>query len=461
MKSKIPKETITKLTQLQHQLFEKNVSTLILFEGAGGLVMSNLVNEIVNAFEPRNINYSGNGTSNRNWMFEEVTHIPPKGKIGIYDRSWYSLLPNVKKSERLDSIGFFVEFEKYLANNGVNIIKIFLNMEKDDLKKFNKTFPVSMNSDSGFYKDEIKETDLRLSNPDVVRLISLSNTSFAPWNVVEVKDYKKTVTAIAELLTARLTEIFEHPYVPERFQMQELYPNPREGCDYDKFMSDEEYDKRLKKLQKKLAELQLKLSTSDKSMMLAFEGWDAAGKGGVIRRITSSLNPRGYTTVPVPAPTKEEKSHTHLWRFFTKLPEPGHITIFDRSWYGRMMVEPIEGFCTEDEYSRAGQEINMFEAVARMRDTIVLKFWIDITPEVQLERFNARAADPLKQWKLTDEDWRNREKWDVYEKYVNSMIRQTNTPEAPWIVVENNDKKYGRIKVFETIIDVLEKELKK
>jgi len=141
------------------------------------------------------------------------------------------------------------------------------------------------------------------------------------------------------------------------------------------------------------------------------------------------------------------------------MPAPGHITIFDRSWYGRMMVEPIEGFCTETEYSRAAGEINLFEAIQAYSGIIILKFWIDITKEVQLERFQDRALDPMKQWKLTDEDWRNREKWDIYEKYVDSMIMQTNTPHAPWIVVEANDKRYGRIKVLQSIVDTLKERL--
>ena len=238
-----------------------------------------------------------------------------------------------------------------------------------------------------------------------------------------------------------------------------MFPNPREKVDFSKTMTKDDYEKKLNKLQKKLAELQIKLANSEKSMVIVFEGWDAAGKGGCIKRVTQALNPRGYKVFPTPAPTAEEKSHTHLWRFSKNVPTPGKIAIFDRSWYGRMMVEPIEGFCTEAEYSRAAAEINLFESSVILNKTIILKFWVDITNEEQLKRFNDRAADPLKQWKLTDEDWRNREKWDVYEDYVNSMIKQTNTPKAPWIDIECVDKRYGRIKVLQTIVDTLKKEL--
>jgi len=229
--------------------------------------------------------------------------------------------------------------------------------------------------------------------------------------------------------------------------------------DFSKTMDKDEYEKKLSKLQSKLGELQVKLARSDKAMVLVFEGWDAAGKGGIIKRVTQALNPRGYKTFPTPAPTPEEKAHTHLWRFAKNMPDPGRIAIFDRSWYGRMLVEPIEGFCTKEEYSRAAGEINLFESSLADSHVIFLKFWVDITKEEQLIRFNDRANDPMRQWKLTEEDWRNRDKWDTYEKYVNSMIKQTNTSYAPWIDIESVDKRYGRIKTLQTIVDCLKKEL--
>lgn len=230
--------------------------------------------------------------------------------------------------------------------------------------------------------------------------------------------------------------------------------------DLTKTIEKKEYEVKLEKLQSELARLQCKLATSEKSLVIAFEGWDAAGKGGAIRRITEALNPRGYKTIPIAAPSAEEKSKTHLWRFATKLPNRGRIVIFDRTWYGRMMVEPIEGFCTPEEYERSGVEINGFENFMTSNGTILIKFWVEISKDEQLLRFNERRLDPMKRWKITDEDWRNREKWEVYEKYVDSMMVQTNAPNAPWTVVESNDKRYARIKVLETIVSKLKKELK-
>jgi len=356
-------------------------------------------------------------------------------------------------------INFTNEFERYLYNNGVNVVKFYLNIEESALKKNKKSYPVELDGESTAFTDDVDIEDFSVSKERISSMIEHTNSKYGPWDIIEVGDFKKTIENIADMLIMRFTNILRAPRVPETFEILEVYPNARSGRDFSKSLSKDEYNKKLDKLQRKLAELQIKLAGTDRSMALVFEGWDAAGKGGIIKRLTQSLNPRGYHAYPVSAPNDEEKSHTHLWRFAKNVPSPGHIVIFDRSWYGRMMVEPIEGFCSEDEYSRAAGEINLFEAAMEYSGIIVLKFWIDITSDVQLQRFNDRAANPLKQWKLTDEDWRNREKWDTYEKYVDSMMQQTNTSFAPWIVIENNDKKYGRIKVLQTIVDTLKKEL--
>ena len=212
-------------------------------------------------------------------------------------------------------------------------------------------------------------------------------------------------------------------------------------------------------LSSELERLQILLAMSGRSLVLGFEGWDAAGKGGAIKHICHALNPRGYHVARIKAPTAEDKAHTHLWRFARDLPDPGHITIFDRTWYGRMMVEPIEGFCSKEEYSRSADELNGFERIVYEHGIIVLKFWIDIDKDEQLKRFNDRKNDPLKQWKLTDEDWRNREKWDTYDEYVDDMISSTNTPWAPWVAVPGNNKKAARLCVMESVVNILKKEL--
>jgi polyphosphate kinase 2 (PPK2 family) len=208
-----------------------------------------------------------------------------------------------------------------------------------------------------------------------------------------------------------------------------------------------------------MSELGFKLYTKRRSVVMVYEGWDAAGKGGNIKRMTQELDPRGYEVVPVPAPTQDELNHHYLWRFWKKMPKDGHCAIFDRSWYGRVMVERIEGFCTAEEWQRAYKEINDMEKHMVNHGVILFKFWIHIDKEEQLKRFQLRQADPLKQYKITDEDWRNREKWDQYEKAVDEMLWRTNTEYAKWRVIESNDKKYARIKTLEYVVNELERQL--
>ena len=195
-------------------------------------------------------------------------------------------------------------------------------------------------------------------------------------------------------------------------------------------------------------------------VILAFEGWDAGGKGGAIKRLTQALDPRGYEVHPVASPNDLEKSHHYLWRFWTAVPKAGHIAIFDRSWYGRVMVERLEGFCTENEWRRAYKEMNHMEESWVNSGAIVLKFWMHIDKDEQERRFKERQENPDKQWKITDEDWRNRAKWDQYEVAVDEMLVRTSTTYAPWIIVEANSKYYARIKVLQTVIDAIESRLK-
>ena len=191
-------------------------------------------------------------------------------------------------------------------------------------------------------------------------------------------------------------------------------------------------------------------------MVLGFEGWDAGGKGGAIKRLTSHLDPRGYQVCPTASPNDIERKHHYLWRFWNKVPKAGHIAIFDRTWYGRVMVERIEGFCTEDEWKRAYQEINEMEAHMANAGAVVLKFWLHIDKDEQERRVKERMAIPEKQWKITDEDWRNRDKYPQYKAAINDMFRLTSTTYAPWIVLESNDKRFARVKALKIINDALE-----
>jgi polyphosphate kinase 2 (PPK2 family) len=224
-------------------------------------------------------------------------------------------------------------------------------------------------------------------------------------------------------------------------------------------LEGEEYSKALVKYQVGLYKLAYQVYVQQRPVILLFEGWDAAGKGGAIRRVTEKIDPRGYAVYPIAAPKGDDATHHYLWRFWNRLPEMGQIAIFDRSWYGRVMVERIEGFCSEDEWKRAYREINQFERQLVDFGIILFKFWIHVTAEEQLARFQARAGDKLKSWKLTDEDWRNREKWQQYKEAVNEMLLKTSTVTAPWTVVEGNSKDYARVKVLQTLVEKLSVEL--
>ena len=221
-------------------------------------------------------------------------------------------------------------------------------------------------------------------------------------------------------------------------------------------LEPEEYKSSLIKYQVALHSLAYQVYIQQRPVIMVFEGWDAAGKGGAIRRITEKIDPRGFVVYPIAAPKGDDATHHYLWRFWRRLPEVGQIAIFDRSWYGRVMVE---GFCTEDEWKRAYREINYFERQLVDFGTILFKFWLHISPEEQLRRFESRAGDQLREWKLTEEDWRNREKWGVYEAAVNEMLLKTSTITAPWTVVEGDSKPYARIKILKTIVDKLSDEL--
>jgi polyphosphate kinase 2 (PPK2 family) len=222
-----------------------------------------------------------------------------------------------------------------------------------------------------------------------------------------------------------------------------------------------QYEEQLDDLQERLFQLEHELYVARVPAAVVYQGWDAAGKGGNIKRLTRGLDPRGYKVVPVGPPTAEEKAHHYLWRFWKNAPKAGHITIFDRSWYGRVLVERVEGLCARAEWERSYREINEFERQLTDFGTVVVKFWLHIDRDEQLRRFHAREQTPYKRWKITEEDWRNREKWEPYEQAVVEMLQRTSTTYAPWTILEANCKLYARVKALRTVADALQSALKK
>ncbi len=407
-------------------------------------------------------------------------------------------------------------FERMLVDDGYIVIKLFVHVSKEAQKKRlerlhdnpNTTWRVSPEKLA-----QVKHYDKAYQLYD--RLLETSNFAFAPWTLVNGEDKRAAnlqvaqalVDAIEHALAARPDEAAEaakkkaaensaraaaaigdggaegtevddaeavrkaaeaeaalqHSQAPRgsNYIIMAGYPQIDHAKPKPVIETDEEYKAQLKAEQARFAELELEMYQKRVPLMLMYEGWDAAGKGGNIKRVCQAIDARAYTIFPSPAPTKPELMHPHLWRYWIRLPKAGHVGIYDRSWYGRVLVERIEGFSSTDQWSRAYDEINAFEYELVQWGAILLKFWVDITPEEQLRRFEARQADPNKIWKITDEDWRNRDKYPQYKQAVDDMFRLTSTTFAPWIVLESDDKRYARVQALRAINEALEERMHK
>ncbi|MCL1979145.1 MAG: hypothetical protein FWG60_03190 [Methanomassiliicoccaceae archaeon] len=465
MQALIPDHLESKLNQLQQRILTSGLPVLIVFEGSCGRVIGRVNSEIIRCLEPRGVIYNyfdpadvaGGGT-----ILDFLLQTPGKGQIGLCDRSWYSSIIERTVDNEKEELESMLErsndFERYLVQNGVFLIKIILRATDSAIEEYGPQYGPDAPWRSFLSIDHIDPVKYRAVMFDRVR--EKTDTKYAPWHVVVVRDIGETVLETVETIIGAIEDgLSAKPPVSPLSKMDRRYPNPRKEKRIDE--SCFPYEDIMNRLSEELGELQMELSVSDRSMAICFEGWDASGKGSCIKHVCHALNPRGYRVVQTKAPTEEEARHTYLWRFSGNVPEKGHITIYDRTWYGRMMVEHIEGFCTEEEYARSPSEINAFEKIIVGGGTILLKFWLDITPDEQFSRFKKRTKDPLKRWKITDEDWRNREKWDDYEAHVDVMMESTNTRCAPWTVVESNNKKYARVKVLKTIVETLRSELDK
>ncbi len=294
-------------------------------------------------------------------------------------------------------------------------------------------------------------------------MILTADDTYAPWTLVEAMDKRYATVKIYERVVVALEEAVSDAgrrcgdvWAGESKYGKDVLAD----VDLALTCPKKEYKRELKALQKKMELLHGELYRRRIPLVIGFEGWDAGGKGGAIKRLTERMDPRGFTVIPVASPSTLEKSHHYLWRFWNAMPKDGHIAIFDRTWYGRVMVERIEGFCTKEEWQRAYREIREMEGELADHGAIVLKFWMHIDKDEQEKRFRERMENPQKRWKITDEDWRNREKWEQYEGAVCEMLDQTSTERAPWIVVEGNDKYHARLKVLRSVIDAIEKRLK-
>ncbi len=473
------------LLELQQRLRGADFPVIVLFAGVDGAGKNETVNLLNEWMDPRWIVTRAYGPPSdeereRPEYWRYWRDLPPKGKVGLFLSSWYHgpLIDRVNgesSQEALDEqLERIVAFEKTLADEGALILKFWMHLSGKGQKKRLK----SLEKDP-LTAWQVTATDWRhweMYDKFVAvaeRLIMRTSKAHAPWQIVEGADsrYRTAVVleafkcAITKHLAARAAakkvqaELKEKArQAPEAPAAAALPPQPSilSSLDMTQTLEGAEYSQALQEQRARLAELYFRAKKKGLSTVLMFEGWDAAGKGGTIRRLTAALNARDYQVIPIAAPTEEERAQHYLWRFWRHLARAGRVTVFDRSWYGRVLVERVEGFCSEEAWLRAYGEINDFEERMTEHGIVLCKFWLHITAEEQLARFNARGEIDYKKWKLTDEDWRNREKWGLYEQAVNDMVERTSTHKAPWTLVEANSKPFARVKVMRTVADALE-----
>ncbi len=403
------------------------------------------------------------------WRYWQA--LPAKGRVGIFAGSWYSdpirehIEGDISQKEldaRADQIN---RFEAMLVNEGALVLKFWFHLTRDAQKKRLKALasdPRTAWRVTQWNWDRLKTYDQLQDTAG--HLLRMTNTPWAPWVVIDgSNDNYRALTVgkvLRDALRAKLANTNRPaPPVAPIVRVDTDGRNVLTALDLGLSLTDKHYENELAHWQGRLAELARDPRIKHRALVCAFEGADAAGKGGSIRRIAGALDARQYRIVPVAAPTDEERAQPYLWRFWRHLPRHGHITLFDRTWYGRVLVERIEGFCPEADWLRAYTEINDFEHEMAEAGIILVKFWLQISQEEQLRRFQERQQVEFKRFKITEEDWRNREKWDAYQQAVCDMVERTSTGTAPWTLVEANDKRYARIKILRTLCERLEAEL--
>ncbi len=476
-------EIEARLEKARYQLFERQIKVkegkvpvMILLEGWGAAGKGSILGKVIKNMDPRFFRVDTMGVPTEEelrkpFLYKYFKRIPENGRFAFLDGGWVDevamqcLHEDLEGEQYHNTIESIKRFERTLTDNGYLLMKFFFHIsEKEQTKRIDKLL-------------DSKNTAWRVSEEDkwqnrhydryfkvYDRYLNDTNQSYAPWYIIDGEDKKWAELQLLEYLlqgidTALMNRDNVVPILQNVFPLERM-PRLRE-IPLDMEMPEEEYREELEACQKKLRSLHNKLYRKKVPVIIAYEGWDAAGKGGNIKRIAGALDPRGYEVIPIASPEPHEKNRHFLWRFWTRLPKTGHVAIFDRTWYGRVMVERLEGFCSKNDWQRAYNEINEFEKELTEWGAVVVKFWVQIDKDTQLARFTERQNTPEKQWKITDEDWRNREKWDLYEEAVDEMIEKTSTTYAPWVILESNDKKYARIKAMKTVIAAIEAALEK
>ncbi|CAA7626159.1 conserved hypothetical protein [Candidatus Terasakiella magnetica] len=482
----------TDLLDLQQKLRGTDFPVIILFAGVDGAGKNETVNLLNEWMDPRWIQTRAYGPpsdeeSDRPEYWRYWRDLPPKGKVGLFLSSWYhhplverayGRISVAEMDEKLEQI---VHFEKTLADEGALILKFWMHLSEKGQKKRLRSLekdPLTAWEVTPRDWEHFEMYDKFVATAE--RLIMHTSKGHASWHIVEGADSRYRSAVVLQTLKEAIESHLAAREVTKKVNAEmkgkaaaakakkaekaaalATQPSILSSLDMTQTIEGADYNQALQEQRARLADLYRKAKETGTSTVLVFEGWDAAGKGGTIRRLTNALNARDYQVIPIAAPTEEERAQHYLWRFWRHLARAGRVTVFDRSWYGRVLVERVEGFCSEEAWKRAYGEINDFEEQLTQRGIVMCKFWLHITSEEQLARFNARGEIEYKKWKLTDEDWRNREQWDAYEQSVNDMVERTSTRNAPWTLVEANSKPFARVKVMRTVADALEAALGK
>ena len=468
-----------RLAALQREALEAGIPVVVLFEGWEAAGKGTCINRLVQRLDPRGfkvfpISAPTEEERLRPFLWRFAVKMPRGGLIAVFDRSWYGRVL-VERVERLvkpriwrRAYDEILQFERQHADAGAVIVKFWLHISREEQKKRFKAITSDPALTWKVGKPERKEhRKYRDYEAAVEQMLERTSTAQAPWTIIEATSGRYARVKVLETLVDAIQRALDERK-PAEAKAPAAAPKKRhtdkssvlERVDLSQTLTKPEYSAALKPLQQELRQLEHRMYVERKGAVVVYEGWDAAGKGGNIKRMTEKLDPRGYEVIPIAAPTKEELAHHYLWRFWKHMPKAGHLTIFDRSWYGRVLVERVEGFCTATEWQRAFQEINEFERMLAAAGTVIVKFWIHISQQEQLRRFKEREATEHKRWKLTDEDWRNREKYPQYHEAVVDMIHRTSTTYAPWVVVEGNNKLFARVRALGALVGAIKAGLK-
>lgn len=472
LKEKVAAER-ERLSGFQMKIKEAGLPVMVIFEGWGAAGKGSALSGVIRDIDPRFFQVAKMDAEptpeekRKPFLYRYLVELPEAGKFKFFDTCWMEevtggvlkgSLSQEKYRRRVRSI---VTTERQLTDNGYLIVKFFFQIGRKEQRK--RLTALARNKNTSWRVDEkdLWENGHYEECLDVYeQYLSDTNRPAAPWYIIDAGDKKWAVLQILQYLNQGIDDALKSHSLAAPI-LQNTFPLKPIPClkdvDLSKTIDPEKYKAEVRQLKRELRELHYELYRRKIPVVIAYEGMDAAGKGGNIKRITSALDPRGYVVHPVASPEPHEKARFFLWRFWNRLPKTGHIAIFDRTWYGRVTVERLEGFCSENDWQRAYNEINEFEKELTDWGAVVIKFWVQIDSDTQLARFTQRQNTPQKQWKITDEDWRNREKWDLYEKAVNEMLQKTNTRYAPWHILESVDKKYARIKALKIVIEALRK----